>query len=202
MTLHLTTGDVMMIDKHIFFDSVRLRIFVTMSQQQTDGCNALIDSFDGSDARHLAYMLATAYLETAHTMQPVKEYGGSGYFVKRYWLNTKVAKQLGNLSDEDAVNFCGRGYVQLTGRVNYTIFSHLLGIDLINQPDLALDPVTASEIMTIGMTEGLFTGKKLVDYFSETSDDWVNARRIVNGTNQAVYIADKGQKFFDAITVK
>jgi hypothetical protein len=49
------------------------------------------------------------------------------------------------------------------------------------------------------MIEGLFTGKKLADYFNDYMDDWTNARRIINGIDRASYIADIGQKFFDAL---
>jgi predicted chitinase len=195
-----------MINKQYFFDHVRLRIFNNkLNEGQVGGCEAIIDAFEESgltDTRWLAYMLATAHLETAYTMQPIKEYGGAEYFVKRYWLNKKIAKSLGNLSAEDAVNFCGRGFVQITGRDNYQRFSDLLEIDLMNRPSLALQLDVAVNIMFVGMTKGLFTGKKLSDYFNDKLDDWINARRIINGTDKNEFVADKGQKFFDAITIK
>jgi len=37
--------------------------------------------------------------------------------------------------------------------------------------------------MTIGMIKGLFTGKKLSDYLTDTKKDYFNARRIINGLN-------------------
>jgi predicted chitinase len=195
-----------MIDKKYFFDHVRLRVFDgKLTEGQVKGCEAILDTFEESgltDTRWLAYMLATAHLETAFTMQPIKEYGGDKYFITRYWLNKKIAKSLGNLSAEDAVNFCGRGYVQITGRSNYQKFSDLLEIDLMSEPSLAMRQDVATNIMFVGMTKGLFTGKALHDYFNDKLDDWLNARRIINGTDRNEYIADKGQKFFDAITVK
>ena len=193
----------MSINKQYFFDHVRLRIFEKLTEGQVKGCEAIIDAFESSgltDTRWLAYMLATAYLETAFTMQPIKEYGGDEYFVKRYWLNKKIAKQIGNLSADDAVNFCGRGYIQITGRTNYQKFSDLLKVDLMNNPTLALQSDVATNIMFIGMTKGLFTGKALHDYFNDKLDDWINARRIINGKDRSEFIADEGQKFFDAIT--
>lgn len=195
-----------MINKQYFFDHVRLRIFDgKLTECQVKGCEAILDAFEDSgltDTRWLAYMLATAHLETAYTMQPIKEYGGDAYFVKRYWSNKKIAKQLGNISAEDAVNFCGRGFVQITGRSNYQKFSDLLEIDLMSEPSLAMRHDVATNIMFVGMTKGLFTGKKLSHYFNDKSDDWLNARRIINGTDRNEFVADKGQKFFDAITVK
>ena len=33
--------------------------------------------------------------------------------------------------------------------------------------------------------QGVFTGKKFGDYFNKTTEDWVNARRIINGLDKA-----------------
>ena len=40
------------------------------------------------------------------------------------------------------------------------------------------------------MKKGRFTGRRLADYFTDTQEDWFNARRIVNGTDKAVIIKD------------
>ena len=47
-----------------------------------------------------------------------------------------------------------------------------------------------------GMIKGMFTGKKLADYFNDTRTDWVNARRIVNGVDKAVEIANIAKMFY------
>jgi hypothetical protein len=39
------------------------------------------------------------------------------------------------------------------------------------------------------MRKGLFTGKKLGDYISASGCDYKNARRIINGVDQAALIA-------------
>jgi putative chitinase len=54
--------------------------------------------------------------------------------------------------------------------------------------------------MFIGMIKGLFTGKSLGDYFSQTKNDWVNARRIINGLDKAQAIAAYGHNFYSAIS--
>ena len=74
-----------------------------------------------------------------------------------------------------------------------------LGIDLVSNPDLALVPEHAAQIMCIGMLDGWFTGKKLGDYFTAQKTDWVNARRIINGADKAQAIADYARAFYAAL---
>ena len=45
-------------------------------------------------------------------------------------------KDLGNTEAGDGVKFKGRGYIQLTGRVNYTKFSQFCGEDCVTNPEL------------------------------------------------------------------
>ncbi len=52
----------------------------------------------------------------------------------------------------------------------------------------------------IGMIDGDFAGKKLGDYFNDRSEDWVHARRIVNGLDRADEIAEYAKKFYAAIS--
>lgn len=192
------------IDRKKFFDSVRTRLFNnSLSQSQVDSMELIIGKFEEDsqlcDTRWLAYILATVYHETAKTMRPIKEYGSDKYFNKRYGKPARVAKVLGNTEDGDGAKYCGRGYVQLTGRTNYQKFSSKLNLDLVNNPDMALDPEVALQILFSGMKEGLFTGKKLLDYFDDHTDNWIHARKIINGMDRASHIGGIGQKFFDAL---
>jgi hypothetical protein len=61
--------------------------------------------------------------------------------------------------------------------------------DLVQDPEQALRPAIAYQIMSVGMRKGLFTGKKLGDYISASGCDYKNARRIINGVDQAALIA-------------
>src|SRR5208282_5987635 len=89
--------------------------------------------------------------------------------------------------------YYGRGLVQLTWWANYARADarlHDLGAldpdqDLEMTPDLALDPNIAAAILIFGMTEGWFTDRKLSDYFTATTTDFIQARRIVNGLDRA-----------------
>lgn len=152
-----------------------------------------------------AYALATAYHETAATMQPIKEYGGRSYFMNNYDVtgkNPDRARKYGNTAVGDGARYFGRGYVQLTWKVNYAKAEKELGYKLVSNPDLALDPKIAAAIMVRGMQEGWFTGKKLSHYFgfsSGTRAQFAEARRIINGTDKAELIAGYALKFQDAL---
>jgi hypothetical protein len=47
---------------------------------------------------------------------------------------------------------------------------------------------------------GSFTGKKLADYFNPNLEDWVNARRIINGKDKANLIAGYSKLYYGAIS--
>ena len=137
-----------------------------------------------TDPRQLSYVLSTAWGESNIT--PIKEYrANAGTYLydvqNEYWYS----------------GFYGRGYVQLTWKDNYANFGRLLGVDLVNNPDKALDPAIAGKIICIGMAKGLFTGVGLGRYLSSSLDDWYNARRIVNGVDKAQEFGNRGKQIFD-----
>jgi putative chitinase len=52
----------------------------------------------------------------------------------------------GNYESGDGFKYRGRGYIQLTGRENYEKMGELIGVDLVNNPDLAARPDLAAQI--------------------------------------------------------
>lgn len=119
--------------------------------------------------------LATIRVECGQRFAPVREVGNAAYFLSRYWDNVPVAKVLGNTEQADAIKFCGRGYIQLTGRWNYAHYSKVLAPqDLIANPDLALDPANAAHIFVH------YFGERKVWEAADRAD-WARVRKIVNG---------------------
>jgi hypothetical protein len=104
---------------------------------------------------------------------------------------------------ETGETYYGRGLVQLTWKDNYRKASAALGLiderDLVWHPDMALDSLVAARILVRGCAEGWFTGKRLNDYFNESTHDPVNARKIVNGLDHAEDIAACFDAFMDAL---
>ena len=149
-----------------------------------------------TDLRFLAYILATAFHETAATMLPVRETLAPNDAKAIAILDRAFAA--GRLSqvkspywrlDKDEKSWLGRGFVQLTHRKNYERASRLVGVDLVANPALAMDVEIAARILVEGMIAGLFTGRKLDDFFNVMDDDPEGARRIINGTDKAKLIA-------------
>ncbi len=199
-------------DRTKFFSGYR-KYFGPMDANLVKALDTLLDQIEKDERfsaakdirtprRQLAYCLATFKWETAHTMRPIKEYGGAAYFNKRYGPQTRVGKTLGNTNAGDGARFCGRGFVQLTGRSNYFKAGKFVGVDLIANPEKACNPDIAYRIATEGMLEGWFTGKKLSQYFTDGKlPQWEQARRIINGMDKASKIASIARQFDEILVV-
>lgn len=83
-------------------------------------------------------------------------------------------KDLGNTEPGDGPRYKGRGYIQLTGRLNYKNYGAKLGLDLVGNPDLALQSDTAMEIFV------LYFKDRGVNKYCELKD-WEKVRKLVNG---------------------
>ena len=85
-------------------------------------------------------------------------------------------KDLGNRGSPDGSSFKGRGFVQLTGRDNYTKFGAQIGVDLVNNPQLANDPKVAAQLLArfLKNKEDKIRSKLAIH-------DLAGARKVVNG---------------------
>jgi predicted chitinase len=113
--------------------------------------------------------LATIGVETAG-FRPIKEWGDDAYFTEMY----EGRDDLGNTEPGDGIRYHGRGFIQITGRANYSSYGKKLGVQLEDNPDLALDADIAAKI--------------LIEYFwdrevdkAAQEADWQGVRQLVNG---------------------
>ncbi len=190
----------MSINRNFFFSQVRTSLFSgKLTQSKVNGLSAILDEWEAKyatqDDRWLAYMLATAHHETDRQMQGIEEYGRG----KNRPYGGKLNMSRKPYATPDKIYY-GRGLVQLTWYENYDRASRELGQDFLNQPELALDLKNAVQIMFLGMMEGWFTGAKLSRFFNPGTEDWKNARKIINGLDKADLIAAYGHSYYAAIS--
>ncbi|MDF7810684.1 glycoside hydrolase family 19 protein [Hymenobacter sp. YC55] len=185
-----------------FYDHIRLKLFSgRLNTKQVTGIEAIGDYYHSKykDLESLAYIFATVYHETAKTFEPIREYGHGAKY--DYGKQLKMGKGPGKrVPYTHPVQFYyGRGFVQLTWYENYDRVGQLIGKDLLNNPDLLLTLGVSVKVLVEGMVGGWFTGRKLADYFAGPKADALNARRIINGMDQAKLIAGYYDIFLDAL---
>jgi len=175
-----------------------------LTQDQVEGVRLLIKTCADdrvTDLRHIANILAQVFHETGGRMQPVRETFATSDAQAIARLDAAWAA--GKLKWVSAPywrsGWFGRGHIQITHKDNYEKLGRRIGADLVGKRSLAIDPETSARIAVIGMRDGLFTGKKLSDYFSATVDDPVGARSIVNGKDKASLIASYHRMILDAL---
>lgn len=189
----------MRINRPFFYDTAKspeIGLFTYFGKKQTEGIEALFAEWEKrnlADMRWLAYILATVYHETGRTMQPIEEFG-------------KGKKQkYGKPDPVTGMVYFGRGHTQNTWAENYkklTIAAEGEGHtwDFYKNPSLLLQMAPSVWATYHGMLNGLYTGKKLSDYFNGDTYDWLNARRIINGIDRAEDIARYAKNFLKCLS--
>lgn len=180
-------------DRAAFYAALRSRtntLFGTsLSQGQVDGINSLLDACERhrvTDGHHVANILAQVYHETGSRMYPVRETFATSdkQAIQRLEAAWKAGKLPWVKTPYWREGWYGRGQIQITHRDNYEKLGRAIGRDLVGYPDIALVPNVSADIAVVGMSRGLFTGKKLADYSFPIALDEPprqNPRRIVNG---------------------
>jgi hypothetical protein len=85
-------------------------------------------------------------------------------------------RDLGNVQPGDGARYCGRGFVQLTGRHNYHAYSARIGLDIEQQPDLANAPEVAAVLLA-----GFLADRAIKIRTALASNNYRAARKQVNG---------------------
>ena len=102
---------------------------------------------NGIQGTELAQFLAQCAHESAD-FKNMEEIGDANYFAKKYdpKYAPKTARILGNTQVGDGERYKGRGFIQLTGRDNYTRAGQALNLPLADNPALAARPDVAAVI--------------------------------------------------------
>lgn len=172
-----------------------------LSQSQVNHLNRIVTVMDKDKSITYpqgAYILATVWHETAGTMEPIAEYGKGrsrdyGRWFKdaqgREWCyKDGFRKDIYYRSTYNHLYY-GRGETQNTWFDNYKRLGEALGHDYLNNPDLLLTVEHSTPAMIYAMKVGLYTGHSLSRHINQSKKDYVNARRIINGTDLAVKVA-------------
>ena len=172
------------------------------------GLNNILNNINNDPAinnniNYISYLLATIFWETDKKMYPSSE-------IRQIKTDTPRRREVKRLQDRYwNSGFYGRGYCHITWKNNYQNMSHILKASgkarytnendsfLVLHPEKALEPDIAYDIISLGMLMGAFSGngKGLAYYLDKTPSDYVNARKTVNGLDQARTIADIAIKF-------
>ena len=117
-----------------------------------------LDELGASDRPTLAAAIGTVAVETASTFRPIHEYG-----TPADWAGY-----------DGGPAYAGRGYIQLTHRYNYQSYGDRIGVDLVDNPDLALDPSVAAWVLAY-----YFVDHGIPD--QARAGNWPEVRRRVQG---------------------
>lgn len=189
----------------ILFDALRKSDLFggRVTPKQVQGINGVLAGFakvgDGRP-KTLAYGLATVRRECGADMLPVRE-----GFAKSDAAARAYVKRQGYRYAEVVGGQCfyGRGFVQLTWAANYKASSEDAGVDLLANPDAALDPDIAGRLLFLGLQDGRWNGSEhrgIAFYLPDAGpDDLKGARRTVNGTDHWQDIAGYYRTFLAAI---
>lgn len=177
-------------DKFLFLYSNE---YGELKDSQRKGIIYLLGALGGdehiTDVRHTAYILATIKHECAGRWQPIAEFDrGKG-------------RPYGKPHPKTGQVYYGRGYVQTTWYDNYLALQNAWNkqhparpLDLVQNPDLLLIPEYSYFGTSYPMRVGMYTGKALKHYIHDDVCDYLNARRVINGTDCAEKIAGYAQK--------
>ena len=195
------------IDKTVFRFLYRLRVRKDYVAKLNDDNLDLLLGFmekdkEVDDLRWFAYMLATAFMECGPSFRPISESACNdttgcapipnnprAYGKPRVCPNLLKTPPRPCPAGKKTHTYYGRGYAQLTHFGNYQLLSERLGLgdQLVHFTERANQPDISYNILSVGMREGLFTGRRLRNYISGPRCDYRSARAIINPGDKLTY---------------
>ena len=187
-------------------DWARLKLILSMpiTESQALGFNAILKVLneEGATKEDASYILAIALHETNRKMIPKEEDEYTEFYVEMYDIEGSrktTALRLGNTEAGDGEKYKQRGFISVLGKNNYKAFEELLKLPLVEKPELLTDIEVASKTLVKGMLEGTYTGFYLSKYINKRNVDYVNARRVTKGIENAKKVAILAQQIERAV---
>lgn len=205
-------------DRKKFFDNLRASGAVfgkSLTADNVAGTEAILDAcifYRVSDPWHVAHIMAHVYHETGGTMAAVKETVMPSH-KDRNPSDAEVIRRLDTAFKNGKLPWVktpywrngafGRGQIQVTHHDNYVKLGKAIGVDMSKDYSLALDLKNSATVAVVGMSRGLFTGKKLSDYkfpAALNNPPESHPRRIVNGKDGTdAKVATYTKAFYSAL---
>lgn len=149
-------------------DKKELAIMLANTHHETGGFKQVEENL-----RYKPQTLMKLWPHRFPTMEKASAVAGGGPVVV---ANTIYGNRMGNNDPGDGWKYRGRGFIQLTGKENYTRASQALGVDLVNDPDaVAEDPEMAAASALYFWKANKNIGAKA------KQGDVAGVRKIVNG---------------------
>ena len=136
----------------------------------------LLNSYYINTPLRLAHFMAQIHHESGG-FKYLKELGSHKYLDK--YDTGALAKRLGNTpeDDDDGQKYCGRGFIQITGKDNYTVLSKDTRIVFLNNPELLEQEANAM------ISACWFWNKLGLNAFADKDDIKTITKRINGGFN-------------------
>jgi len=132
---------------------------------------SLFNTYHINTPLRIAHFMSQTHHESGG-FKYTKEIGNDAYF-KKY----EGRKDLGNIKEGDGLRFKGRGFIQVTGRANYTMLSKDTRIDFLNNPELLEQEANA-------MISALwFWNKKKLNELADKDDCKAITKKVNGGYN-------------------
>ena len=141
-----------------------------------DKYKSLLDKYKVNTPLRIAHFMAQIEHESDN-FKYLKELGSNKYLDK--YDTGVLAKRLGNTpeNDDDGQKYCGRGYIQITGLVNYKELTKDTKIDFVKNPELLEQEPNAI------LSALWFWNKKNLNIYADKDDIKSITKKINGGYN-------------------
>lgn len=140
----------------------------TINQFLIDGINNTFEKYKINTVLRQCHFLAQVLHESCGFKYTKELASGEAY---------EFRKDLGNTVKGDGVKYKGRGYIQITGKSNYSILSKTFGIDFLLNPELL------EKLPYAILSAGWFWDLKQLNILADSDDIMTITRRVNGGLN-------------------